>query len=98
MMKRQAERMADTFGMDTVEQLLSKVESGAGGDNCIVCGQVSVTMSPSVIIIMPCVRWPRVDAPAARNRNIAAKNVSNPIGHLTSLSATNDEYRNQDFL
>ena len=49
MMKRQAERMADTFGMDTVEQLLSKVESGAGADNCIVCGQVSVTMSPSLI-------------------------------------------------
>ena len=47
MMKRQAERMADTFGMETVEQLLSKVERESGADNCIVCGQVSVTMSPS---------------------------------------------------
>ena len=42
MMKKQAERMADTFGMETVEQLLNKVEARAGtGDNCIVCGQVA---------------------------------------------------------
>jgi len=39
LMKKQAERMADTFGMETVEQLLQKVETGTGtGDNCVVCG------------------------------------------------------------
>ena len=41
-MKKQAERMADTFGIDTVEKLLNKVEAGPGtGDTCVVCGQVT---------------------------------------------------------
>ena len=42
LMKKQAERMADTFGMETVEQLLQKVETGTGsGDNCVVCGHTA---------------------------------------------------------
>ena len=41
LMKRQAMRMADTFGLDTLEQLLEKVEkSGSKSqDSCVVCGQ-----------------------------------------------------------
>ena len=35
--------MADTFGMETVEQLLHKVEAkGKSGDTCVVCGKVSI--------------------------------------------------------
>ena len=38
-MRKQAERMADTFGLDTMEQLLAKVELREGGGNrCVVCG------------------------------------------------------------
>ena len=38
-MRKQAERMADTFGLDTLEQLLAKVERSEGGkDSCVVCG------------------------------------------------------------
>ena len=38
-MRKQAERMVDTFGLDTMEQLLAKVERSEGGrERCVVCG------------------------------------------------------------
>ena len=38
-MRKQAERMADTFGLDTMEQLLAKVERRGGEQEmCVVCG------------------------------------------------------------
>ena len=40
LMRRQAERITETFGMDTVEQLLAKAEAKTGTeDSCVVCGK-----------------------------------------------------------
>ena len=42
LMRKQAERITETFGMDTVEQLLAKAEARTGTeDNCVVCGKTA---------------------------------------------------------
>ena len=45
-MRRQAERMTDTFGLDTVSALLAKAETagtGAGAAQCVVCGAAAAS-------------------------------------------------------
>ena len=46
LMLRQAERMTDTFGLDTVSALLARAETagtGAGAAQCVVCGAAAAS-------------------------------------------------------
>ena len=44
--RRQAERMTDTFGLETVSALLARAETagaGAGAAQCVVCGAAAAS-------------------------------------------------------
>ena len=74
-MRKQAERMADTFGLDTMEQLLAKVERSEGGGTGVWCAGLR----------------PAPGAPGVRNRNTAVNSVSRLTGLTTNLSVNNHD-------
>ena len=92
LMRRQAERISETFGMDTVEQLLAKAEAKTGTeDNCVVCGKEAKNRYKAETKINVIIAMIMTGAQDARNRNTAANLVSRVTGRLINQSAASGE-------